>query len=419
VGWADVYGWDLYGQTLDITGLFDGDFWLVSTADPDNFLNEGGGTDETNNVSAIRVHLGSELVWMDDAVPGGAFTNALNDSWTWVSDNPTPYSGASAHQSAVQAGLHEHSFYAATATLSVCTGNVLFAYVYLDPANLPSELMLEWADCFSCEHRAYWGADRIDYGRNGTASRRYVGPLPDAGRWVRLEVPANLVELDGVVLDGMSFTLFDGRATWDYAGVYVAPVAPAPVDTTPPTVVLTAPSDNAAASGLVVMCAEASDDIGVAGVQFKVDGDNFGPEITAPPYQVSWNSYLTTNGTHILTATARDAAGNQATAGPVTVIVSNTVSGSLAWIAGLSSDSSELSIRVYGAPGGQCVVEASPDLSNWEPLTTNIFSGAGYIEFRELQLARFSRRFYRSSSGDHMPIPNKQRKGGNAAPATY
>src|ERR1044071_93104 len=79
VGWADVYAWDLYGQTLDITGLFDGDYWLVSTADPDNLLNEGGGADETNNVSAIRVQLGSELVWMDDAVPGGALTNAIND----------------------------------------------------------------------------------------------------------------------------------------------------------------------------------------------------------------------------------------------------------------------------------------------------------------------------------------------------
>src|SRR5436305_265147 len=40
VGWADVYDWDLEGQSLDITGLPDGDYWLVSTADPDNLLNE-------------------------------------------------------------------------------------------------------------------------------------------------------------------------------------------------------------------------------------------------------------------------------------------------------------------------------------------------------------------------------------------
>jgi len=413
VGWADVYDWDLYGQTLDISGLFDGDYWLVSTADPGNLLDEGGGAAETNNASAVKVHIGSDLVWMDDAVPDGAITNALKDSWTWVSHDPIPFSGALAHQSAVQSGLREHSFYAATATLAVSTGNVLFAYVYLDPANLPSEVMLAWADCFSCEHRAYWGADLIDYGRNGTASRRYMGPLPAAGEWVRLEVPASLVDLEGVVIEGMSFTLFDGGATWDYAGVYVAPAAQAPADTTPPTVVMTTPSNNATMSGQVVMSADASDDIGVVGVQFKVDGDNFGPEITAPPYRADWNSSLTTNGTHILSATARDAAGNQATASPVTVIVSNVVSGGMVWVEGLISGPGDFTIRVHGAPGGQFVVEASADLLNWEALSTNVVSGAGYVEFREPQLDKYPSRFYRATSGAAPMLPNEPSKGGN------
>jgi PKD repeat protein len=35
---------------------------------------------------------------------------------------------------------------------------------------------------------------------------------------VRLEVPAATVGLEGRVLHGMSFTLYDGRATWDRAG---------------------------------------------------------------------------------------------------------------------------------------------------------------------------------------------------------
>ena len=419
VGWADVYTWDLFGQTLDITGLFDGDYWLVSTADPDNLINEGGGAAEINNTGAVKVHIGSDLVWMDDAVPGGAITDAVNDSWTWVTNNPAPYSGALAHQSAVQAGLHQHFFYAATTTLAVSTGNVLLAYVYLDPTNLPSEVMLEWTDCFSCEHRAYWGADRIDYGSNGTASRRYMGPLPAAGQWARLEVPASLVDLEGVVLEGMSFTLFDGRATWDYVGVHVAPVAPAPADTNAPTVTLTAPSNNATASGLVLLSAEASDDIGVAGVQFKVDGLDFGPEITGPPFGTIWNSFLTTNGTHTLTATARDAAGNQATASPVTAIVSNTISASLVWIEGLSPGTNELSVRVYGAPGGQFVVETSADLLNWAALSTNCISGAGYVEFSESQPDKFPRRFYRAASAEGSMIPDKQSKGGKTAPAAF
>src|SRR6185295_14644020 len=66
--------------------------------------------------------------------------------------------------------------------------------------------------------RAYWGANQIAYGTDGTASRRYMGPLPAPGQWARLEVPASLVGLEGRTLNGMAFALFGGRATWDRAG---------------------------------------------------------------------------------------------------------------------------------------------------------------------------------------------------------
>jgi len=45
-----------------------------------------------------------------------------------------------------------------------------------------------------------------------------MGPVPAAGQWIRLEVPANIVELEGHSLNGMAFSLNGGRATWDYAG---------------------------------------------------------------------------------------------------------------------------------------------------------------------------------------------------------
>jgi hypothetical protein len=121
------------------------------------------------------------------------------------------------HQSALGTGQHQHFFYAATSTLSVAVGDTLFAYVYLDPANPPSELMLQWNDG-SWEHRAYWGANLIGYGTDGTTSRRYMGSLPAAGQWVQLAVPASQVGLDGHTLSGMAFSLYGGRATWDFAG---------------------------------------------------------------------------------------------------------------------------------------------------------------------------------------------------------
>jgi hypothetical protein len=38
------------------------------------------------------------------------------------------------------------------------------------------------------------------------------------GQWVRLEVLASQVGLEGVTVRGMAFTLFGGKATWDRAG---------------------------------------------------------------------------------------------------------------------------------------------------------------------------------------------------------
>jgi hypothetical protein len=96
-------------------------------------------------------------------------------------------------------------------------GDTMIAYVYIDPANPPNEVMLQWNDG-TWEHRAYWGVNDIGWGVNGTGSRYYMGALPSTGQWVRLEVPASLVGLEGHILNGMAFTLYNGRATWDYAG---------------------------------------------------------------------------------------------------------------------------------------------------------------------------------------------------------
>jgi hypothetical protein len=158
------------------------------------------------------------VVWVEDNVPnGGQMFSDGGDTWNWVSSNPTPFSGSLAHQSAVAAGVHEHYFDWANATLEVDTNDTLYCYVYLDPANVPSEIMLHWNDG-SSEHRAYWGANLITYGSDGTPGRRYMGALPAAGQWVKLQVPASQVGLEGSTLKGMTYSCYGGRATWDCAG---------------------------------------------------------------------------------------------------------------------------------------------------------------------------------------------------------
>jgi parallel beta-helix repeat protein len=96
-----------------------------------------------------------------------------------------------------------------------------------------------------------------------------------------------------------------------------------PPDATPPTVTITSPASGSTVSGTIPVSADASDDVGVIGVQFRLDGAPLGPEVTAAPYSVTWDTTPAGNGsTHTLSATARDAAGNTSTAS-VTVTVSN------------------------------------------------------------------------------------------------
>src|SRR5215217_283538 len=174
---------------------------------------EKGGGETTSAEQA-----GGDVAWVDDELPEGARFSG-NEEWTWVYADPTPFSGTTAHQSNALDGGYSHNFTGASAPLSVNRGERLFAYVYLDPDNEPQEVMLQWNDGTTWEQRAYWGADKIvDLGEKGTESRRYMGPLPPAGEWVRLEVPARLVGLEEREVNGMAFTLYGGRATWDLTG---------------------------------------------------------------------------------------------------------------------------------------------------------------------------------------------------------
>ncbi len=174
-------------------------------------------TTDLMRLRAVAPESRGETIWVDDELPAGASPLGDREGWTWIRAHPEPLSGRKAHQSAFVSGLHQHFFHGAKFPLFVSVGDRLFAHVYLDPQRLPRQIMLQWHDG-TWEHRAYWGENLIPWGSDGTVSRQFMGLHPPAGRWVRLEVPAALVGLEGRAVDGMAFTLWDGTATWDYAG---------------------------------------------------------------------------------------------------------------------------------------------------------------------------------------------------------
>jgi Big-like domain-containing protein/carboxypeptidase family protein/SdrD B-like protein len=95
-------------------------------------------------------------------------------------------------------------------------------------------------------------------------------------------------------------------------------------DKTPPSVSITSPAPSATVSGTVNVTASASDNTGVAGVQFQVDGVNAGALEAAAPYGIAWDTTKVANGAHRLDAIASDAAGNTTTSATVSVTVNNT-----------------------------------------------------------------------------------------------
>ena len=95
-------------------------------------------------------------------------------------------------------------------------------------------------------------------------------------------------------------------------------------DTTAPTVAITDPADRATVSGTQSVQATATDNVGVARVEFRLDGTVTATDTTSP-YQWNWNTAGSTNASHILTAAAYDAAGNVGGSASVTVTVDNPV----------------------------------------------------------------------------------------------
>ena len=74
------------------------------------------------------------------------------------------------------------------------------------------------------------------------------------------------------------------------------PIATPGGDTTPPSVSITSPANNAQVANIVKVTAAATDNVGVAGVQFLVDGVATGSEDPSPPVRSHLGQRTDSNG---------------------------------------------------------------------------------------------------------------------------
>lgn len=180
----------------------------------------------------LTAHERNEFVWIDDELPSGADVSSSEEShspWTFVAKTDhAPLSGGFSWMRRSE-GLDQDFFTDATQGLRLGAGDKLFAYVYLDPDDPPEELMLQWYTG-GWNHRAYWGANKIQWGNEGTSTRLRIGDLPETGKWARLDVDAGKVGIgSGSIVSGWAFTQFGGTVHWDKAGI-VTGMPQEPVD---------------------------------------------------------------------------------------------------------------------------------------------------------------------------------------------
>ncbi|MGB8854390.1 MAG: PSD1 and planctomycete cytochrome C domain-containing protein [Pirellulales bacterium] len=166
----------------------------------------------------------TETVWIDDEFPPGAAVKAGPGSPTnWFSGQAAGEVFAGQRSlDRTATGIGQDYYDSGAAPITVAADAEIFAHLWLDPANPPKAVMLQF-HAGSWEHRAVWGdATAIGWGKSGTPSRAHAGPLPKTGNWMRIAVPAATLGLaPGTPVTGIALTQFDGHVRWDAVGMVV------------------------------------------------------------------------------------------------------------------------------------------------------------------------------------------------------
>jgi hypothetical protein len=328
--YPDAYGYDISSKT-----------WTWLNAGPGTAHWMGAAT-EYDPINRVIVLVSQNKVWQ---------YNVVTNTWTRKADGPSAlYQGSLVYDSVNRVMLAYGGDYAGCYT---CASSDLWAYdaardawtkrnptpdpqYGAPPGATPyaafdstNGILLLWGQGSSGALLPTWA---YDVRMNSWKKMNPTGGEPPATSSLGDYTGANLVydPIDNaflLVLNSRQYGTISGMYSmvaelWAYR--YGASTTP--VDTTPPTVSIASPTALASVTGNVTLSAVANDNVGVAGVQFKVDGTDLTAEMTGLPFSTIWNSASVANGNHTISAVARDAAGNKSTAN-ITVSASNTVSG--------------------------------------------------------------------------------------------
>src|SRR5262245_24026713 len=358
VGWGDLYDFHDAGQAIvyDPATIPDGEYWFRAVADPFNYFIE---KNEANNITDIRLRITGTAVTVvsgpfhpDSTPPAVSLTaptaGAVSGTAVTVSANASHASGISSVQflldgnplgppdstppytllwntTPIPDGSHDVSAQALTPTGLYGTSIPVIVTVANNgppPPPPPSPVTISnvfVANRTSSSANVTWttnvlATSEVRYGLDSN----YGLFASDVTFGTNHSVP--LTGLTPSTTYHYQVTSRDGVGNFKTAGDFIF-TTPAVSDI---TCNLTAPLGGTIVSGIINVQAEAFGTASVRGVQFLLDGAPLGAEDTLEPYAVAWDTRSVLNGSHALSAIARDPTNNQAVCAPVPVIVSNS-----------------------------------------------------------------------------------------------
>jgi len=160
-----------------------------------------------------------EYSWLEDSVPQAAREQG---GWVWAR-KPDPVHSGERSLMLTGKGRQERSFRNSTYWLVAAPGDQLFAWVWIDPKDLPRVIQLKFgseAPAGMFEHSVFWGDLQALGEPPPVPTPRRLGNLPPAGQWVRLQIAADSMGVKpGTVLRQMAFSQVDGTVYYDKVGI--------------------------------------------------------------------------------------------------------------------------------------------------------------------------------------------------------
>ena len=158
--------------------------------------------------SQVETKTADQKVWIKGELPKNSTTKG---KWIWQ-DRPS-HELVISHTGPGTDGIDSHSFIAGS-FIGLTKDTKILQYALIDPDNPPSGIMLKFL--FSDgELSVYWEGDEEAFvALNEYITAWYMGPLPERGKWLRLEIDFKEFDITDAQLEGMEFIVNAGKVWW-------------------------------------------------------------------------------------------------------------------------------------------------------------------------------------------------------------